>query len=74
MNRLRGRPATSRPVPASWAAATNPAPAGETQFFQVASGASNPLPMHEMFRNIHTYFTKNPMPQPALPRPLSAHS
>ncbi|HEX4442304.1 MAG TPA: SDR family oxidoreductase [Galbitalea sp.] len=46
------------------AVAANPAPAGEPQFYQVASGASNPLPMHEMFRNIHTYFSLHPMPQP----------
>jgi HAD superfamily hydrolase (TIGR01490 family) len=46
------------------AVAANPSPVGEPQFYQVASGASNPLPMHEMFRNIHTFFSKNPMPQP----------
>jgi fatty acyl-CoA reductase len=46
------------------AAAANPLPVGETGFYQVGSGASNPLPIHEMFQNIHTYFTKNPMPQP----------
>ena len=46
------------------AAAANPAPVGEPEFYQVGSGASNPLPIHEMFQNIHTYFTKNPMPQP----------
>jgi phosphoserine phosphatase/nucleoside-diphosphate-sugar epimerase len=46
------------------AAAANPAPVAEPAFYQVGSGASNPLPIHEMFQNIHTYFTKNPMPQP----------
>jgi fatty acyl-CoA reductase len=45
------------------AVAANPSPAGEAQYYQVASGASNPLPMHEMFRNIHTYFSAHPMPQ-----------
>ena len=45
------------------AVAANPAPAGEAAYYQVASGASNPLPMHEMFRNIQTFFTANPMPQ-----------
>ena len=51
-------------VNAILAVAANPAPAGEPQYFQVASGASNPLPFHEMFENVNEYFTQNPMPQP----------
>ncbi len=51
-------------VNAILAVAANPAPAGEPQYYQVASGASNPLPFHEMFENVNEYFTQNPMPQP----------
>jgi HAD superfamily hydrolase (TIGR01490 family) len=51
-------------VNAILAVAANPAPAGDPQYFQVASGASNPLPFHEMFENVNEYFTQNPMPQP----------
>ena len=50
-------------VNAILAAAANP-PAGEPEYFHVSSGASNPLPFHRMFENVHTYFTANPMPSP----------
>jgi len=45
------------------AVAANP-PKGEPEYFQVASGNSNPLPFHRMFENVNEFFTKNPMPQP----------
>ncbi len=42
--------------------ASNPAAAGEPQFFHVSSGASNPLPIHRMFTNLSMFFTANPLP------------
>lgn len=42
--------------------ASNPAAAGEPQFFHVSSGASNPLPIHRMFTNLSMFFTANPVP------------
>ncbi len=50
-------------VNAILAAAANP-PAGGPEYFHVSSGASNPLPFHRMFENVHAYFTANPMPSP----------
>ena len=50
-------------VNAILAAAANP-PQGEPEYFHIASGASNPLPFHRMFENVHAYFTANPMPTP----------
>ncbi|CAN5126233.1 HAD-IB family hydrolase [soil metagenome] len=44
------------------AVAANP-PTGEPEYFQVASGNSNPLPFHRMFENVNEFFTKNPMPK-----------
>ena len=50
-------------VNAILAAAANP-PAGDPEYFHIASGASNPLPFHRMFENVNAYFTANPMPTP----------
>jgi fatty acyl-CoA reductase len=47
-------------VNAILAAAAHPAEA--TQYFHVSSGASNPLPIHRMLRNMNDFFTANPMP------------
>ena len=46
------------------AAAQNPAPVNAPKYYHVASGASNPLPFHEMFENVNEFFLKNPMPKP----------
>ncbi|MET0161586.1 MAG: HAD-IB family hydrolase [Microbacteriaceae bacterium] len=54
-------------VNAILAAAANPAPASEPQYFHVASGKSNPLPFHEMYENVNEYFTANPIPAEAGP-------
>jgi alcohol-forming fatty acyl-CoA reductase len=43
------------------AAAANPAKKGEPEYFHVASGASNPVPFHQMYENVHEFFTKNPL-------------
>jgi alcohol-forming fatty acyl-CoA reductase len=43
------------------AAAANPAPKGEPEYFHVASGASNPVPFHQMYENVHQFFVKNPL-------------
>ncbi|MCM3689578.1 HAD-IB family hydrolase [Kocuria rosea] len=37
------------------------APAPEPGYYQVCSGASNPLPFHEMYENVHTFFTAHPL-------------
>ncbi|MEU1621208.1 SDR family oxidoreductase [Streptomyces sp. NPDC005722] len=50
-------------VNAILAAAANPAPADAPAYFQVASGASNPLPFHRMFGNVREYYTQHPMPK-----------
>ncbi len=47
------------------AAAAAPPPAGSPRYLQAASGATNPLPFHEMYRNVREYFTANPIPQTA---------
>ncbi|WP_375389440.1 SDR family oxidoreductase [uncultured Amnibacterium sp.] len=49
-------------VNAILAAAATPPPAGAPRYLHVASGASNPLPFHAMYRNVHDYFTANPIP------------
>ncbi|WPF80691.1 HAD-IB family phosphatase [Sanguibacter sp. 4.1] len=49
-------------VNAALAAASRPSPAGEPQYLQVVSGASNPLPFHRMYENVNAYFTANPLP------------
>ncbi len=46
------------------AAAANPGPPSEAEYFHVSSGASNPLPMHRMFYNVNLFFKNNPMPAP----------
>ena len=43
-------------------AGTKPEP-GDVTYYQVASGRSNPLPFHEMYENVHEYFTNNPVPK-----------
>ncbi|MCU1524871.1 MAG: NAD-dependent epimerase/dehydratase family protein [Microbacteriaceae bacterium] len=50
-------------VNAILAAAATPTPVGETRYFHVSSGASNPLPFHRMFQNVNEFFTENPMPK-----------
>jgi phosphoserine phosphatase/nucleoside-diphosphate-sugar epimerase len=47
-------------------AGTNPEPEQVT-YYQVASGRSNPLPFHEMYENVHEYFTNNPVPKDGEP-------
>lgn len=49
-------------VNAILAAAATPPPPAAPRYLHVASGASNPLPFHEMYRNVHEYFTANPIP------------
>ncbi|MWB98492.1 SDR family oxidoreductase [Agromyces seonyuensis] len=49
-------------VNAILAAAARPAEPGEPIYYQVASGASNPLPFHRMFENVQRFFTEHPMP------------
>ncbi|RIX31197.1 NAD-dependent epimerase/dehydratase family protein [Amnibacterium setariae] len=49
-------------VNAILAAAATPPPVAEPRYLHVASGASNPLPFHGMYRNVHEYFTANPIP------------
>jgi HAD superfamily hydrolase (TIGR01490 family) len=48
-------------VNAILAAAANPAPAGQPEYFHISSGQSNPLPFHRMFENVHEFFLANPM-------------
>jgi fatty acyl-CoA reductase len=43
------------------AAAANPAKKGDPEYFHVASGASNPVPFHQMYENVHQFFVKNPL-------------
>jgi HAD superfamily hydrolase (TIGR01490 family) len=50
-------------VNAILAAAANPAPVGEPAYYQVTSGTSNPLPFHDMVRNVNEFFSENPVPQ-----------
>lgn len=49
-------------VNAILAAAATPPPPAAPRYLHIASGASNPLPFHEMYRNVHRYFTANPIP------------
>lgn len=49
-------------VNATIAAAANPPAPGRPRVLQVVSGASNPLPFHRMYENVHVYFTANPLP------------
>ena len=43
------------------AAGTDPSPE-DPQYYHVNSGASNPLPFHEMYENVNEFFTANPLP------------
>lgn len=49
-------------VNAILAAAVTPAPVSEPNYYQVVSGARNPLPFHSMYENVKEFFTTNPMP------------
>ncbi|NQX33414.1 SDR family oxidoreductase [Herbiconiux sp. VKM Ac-2851] len=49
-------------VNAILAAAVTPAPVDEPRYYQVVSGARNPLPFHTMYENVKEFFTENPMP------------
>lgn len=49
-------------VNAALAVAARPAEPKKPQYFQVVSGATNPLPFHRMYENVNTYFTRNPLP------------
>ena len=49
-------------VNAILSSAATPPPAGEPRYLHVASGATNPLPFHEMYANVRDYFTANPIP------------
>jgi HAD superfamily hydrolase (TIGR01490 family) len=44
------------------AAGSSPEP-NDPQYYHISSGASNPLPFHEMYENVHEYFTANPLPK-----------
>ena len=43
------------------AAAANPAEKNKPEYYHVASGASNPLPFHEISGYVNQYFVANPM-------------
>ena len=43
------------------AAAANPAPVNKPSYFHIASGASNPIPFHRMFDNVHRYYVEHPI-------------
>lgn len=47
-------------------AATKPE-VNDVTYYHVASGRSNPLPFHEMYENVHEYFTNNPVPKDGEP-------
>lgn len=49
-------------VNAILAVAANPPAPSEPEYFHISSGASNPLPIHRMVRNMTEFFTTNPMP------------
>ncbi|MCS5733633.1 SDR family oxidoreductase [Herbiconiux daphne] len=49
-------------VNAILAAAVTPAPVDEPKYYQIVSGARNPLPFHRMYENVKEFFTTNPMP------------
>lgn len=48
-------------VNAILAAAANPAPVDKPIYYHVASGASNPLPFHQIFGYVNKFFVENPM-------------
>jgi len=43
------------------AAANRPVEPNDVKYFHVSSGASNPLPFHEMYENVNKYFLANPV-------------
>lgn len=49
-------------VNAVLAAAATPAPRDRAGYFHMGSGATNPLPFHQMYDAIRTYFTDHPIP------------
>jgi fatty acyl-CoA reductase len=49
-------------VNAILAAAGTDADPADPQYYHVSSGASNPLPFHEMYENVNEFFTANPLP------------
>ncbi len=49
-------------VNAVLAAAATPAPRDRVRYFHMVSGTSNPLPIHQMYENMRTYFTRHPIP------------
>ncbi|MFB2583546.1 SDR family oxidoreductase [Herbiconiux liukaitaii] len=51
-------------VNAILAAAVTPATVDEPNYYQITSGARNPLPFHTMYENVKEFFTKTPMPMP----------
>ena len=50
-------------VNAILAAAANPPAASNPRYYHIASGASNPIPYHRMYENVHGYYTRHPMPK-----------
>lgn len=50
-------------VNAILAAAEQDAVVGDPRYFHVSSGASNPLPFHEMYEAVRKFFTANPLPK-----------
>jgi HAD superfamily hydrolase (TIGR01490 family) len=44
------------------AAAITPAAVDRPDYYQVTSGARNPLPFHSMYENVKEFFTTHPMP------------
>jgi len=58
-------------VNAALAVAANPPErSGTANYYQVASGATNPLPLHAMYENVRQYFTEHPMPSPGTDGPI----
>lgn len=49
-------------VNAVLAAAATEAPRDRARYFHMVSGTSNPLPIHQIYENIRTYFTAHPIP------------
>lgn len=50
-------------VNAILAAAASPPKPDAPEYYHVASGASNPIPYHRMYENVHRYYTEHPMPK-----------
>ena len=49
-------------VNAMLAAAATPAPRDGARYFHMGSGATNPLPFHQMYDSIRSYFLQHPIP------------